>query len=60
MSDSEMTSDQTSTSPESEDDAKKRRNQRNIALALMITAFVVVVYGVTILRLGGAVAERSF
>ncbi|MEL7239634.1 MAG: hypothetical protein AAGK78_12305 [Planctomycetota bacterium] len=38
----------------------KRRNQRNLAIALMITAFVVLIYVVTILRLGGSVAERAF
>ena len=41
-------------------DAAKQRGRRNLALALMITAFVLVVYLVTILRLGGSVADRSF
>ncbi|MEO0880173.1 MAG: hypothetical protein AAFY22_10730 [Pseudomonadota bacterium] len=38
----------------------KKRRQRNIAIALMIAGFVLLVYVVTIMRLGGAVAERSF
>ncbi len=38
----------------------KKRNQRNIALALGIVAFVVIVFLVTILRMGGNVAERTF
>ena len=41
-------------------DETARRKQRNIAMALMIIAFVVIVYGVTIMRLGGSIAERSF
>jgi len=39
---------------------QKQRKQRNLAMALMIVAFVVIVYAVTILRLGSSVAERSF
>lgn len=41
-------------------DAEKKKKQRNIALALLLTAFIIIVYTVTILRIGGAVAERSF
>ena len=40
--------------------AEKARNKRNLAMALMITGFVVLVYAVTILRLGASVADRSF
>lgn len=39
---------------------KKKLNQRNLAIALGLGAFIVVVFLVTILRLGGSVAERSF
>ncbi len=38
----------------------RARKRRNLSLALMIVGFVVLVYVVTILRLGGSVAERSF
>lgn len=39
---------------------KKKRGQRNVAIALALGAFIVLVFLVTILRLGAAVAERSF
>ncbi len=39
---------------------KKKRGQRNIAIALALGAFIILVFLVTILRIGGAVAERSF
>lgn len=39
---------------------KKKRNQRNLAIALSLALFIVLVFLVTILRLGGNVAERSF
>ena len=39
---------------------QKKRQQRNIVLALSIIGFVVIVFLVTILRLGGSIAERSF
>jgi len=39
---------------------QKKRQQRNIVLALSIIGFVVIVFLVTILRLGSSVAERSF
>lgn len=39
---------------------EKARNGRNIALGLGLAAFVVIVFVVTIVRLGGNVLERSF
>lgn len=39
---------------------EKARNGRNIALALGLAAFVVIVFIVTLVRLGGSVIERSF
>lgn len=44
---------------ESEVDAKARRG-RNIALALGLILFVVLIFVVTIIRLGGNVAARPF
>lgn len=44
---------------ESEPDAKARRG-RNIALALGLVLFVVLIFVVTIIRLGGNVADRPF
>jgi hypothetical protein len=38
----------------------KKRRQRNLALAGLIAAFVAIVYAVTILKIGGNVAERPF
>jgi hypothetical protein len=38
---------------------EKARNGRNIALALGLVAFVVIVFIVTLVRLGGSVIERS-
>jgi hypothetical protein len=47
--------------PSREDEAAaKARRARNIAIALGLVAFVVLVYVVTIVRLGGSVAERPF
>lgn len=37
----------------------KQKKRRNIAIALGVTAFVVLVYAVTILRLSGNVAGAS-
>lgn len=34
-------------------EARKRRGQRNVAIALLLGAFVLVVYLVTIARIGG-------
>ena len=39
---------------------EKARNGRNIALGLGLAAFVVIVFIVTIVRLGGNVLDRSF
>lgn len=39
---------------------EKARNGRNIALGLGLAAFVVIVFIVTIVRLGGNVIDRSF
>lgn len=38
----------------------KQRKQRNVAIALGLLAFIVIVFVVTIVRIGGSVAERSF
>ena len=53
-------SDPVEKNPSDEAEEKRQRNKRNLALALMIVAFVVTVYFVTILRLGASVADRSF
>jgi hypothetical protein len=45
------------TTPETVEQAKARRN-RNIALAIGLVAFVVLVFVVTIVKLGGNVANR--
>ena len=42
-----------------EDFAKARRG-RNIAIAVGLVAFVIIVYIVSIVRMGGSVLERSF
>lgn len=34
---------------------RKKRRQRNLAIALMVGAFVVIVYVVTILKIGGSI-----
>jgi hypothetical protein len=39
---------------------EKARNGRNIALGLGLAAFVIIVFVVTIVRLGGNVLNRSF
>ena len=36
----------------------KKRGQRSLAMALLIAAFVMIVYFVTILKIGGSFAER--
>lgn len=40
--------------------AKKARDGRNLALALGLVAFVVLVFVVTLVRLGGNVAHAKF
>ena len=47
--------------PGRESDAeRKARNGRNIALALGLVLFVILIFVVTIVRLGGNVANRPF
>lgn len=38
----------------------KARKGRNIAIALGLVAFIVIVYAVTLIRMGGYVAQRPF
>jgi hypothetical protein len=38
--------------------AKAARNKRNIAIALGLVGFIILVYVVTVLKMGGAVASR--
>lgn len=40
-----------------DEDAKKERSRRNIAMALALVAFVVLVFVVTIVKLSGNVAS---
>jgi len=51
MSGDDMNTDSSDKSVE-----QRRRKQRNMSMALMIVAFVVIVYAVTILRLGASVS----
>lgn len=37
---------------------EKARRGRNIAIALGLVAFIVIVYGVTIIRMGGSIVSR--
>lgn len=39
---------------------QKRRRQRNLAIAALIAAFVLVVYLVTILKIGAQIVDRPF
>ncbi len=39
---------------------KKQRDRRNLAIAAGLVVFIILVFAVTVLRLAGAVAERSF
>ncbi len=41
-------------------DDLRQRDRRNIAIALGLTAFIILVFAVTILRLGASVADRPF
>ena len=52
----ESSSDAAALTPEEE----KKRGQRNLAIAFSLGVFIVLVFLVTILRLGGSVAERTF
>lgn len=40
-------------------DAKKSRDQRNLAIALGLAAFVVVVFAVTILKISGNISGAN-
>ncbi|WP_293364447.1 hypothetical protein [Phenylobacterium sp.] len=42
------------------DDFAKARRGRNLAIALGLVAFVIIVYAVSIIRMGGSVLERTF
>ena len=39
---------------------RKQQKRRNLAIALGLAAFIVIIFLVPILRIGGSVAERSF
>ncbi|WDI33094.1 hypothetical protein PUV54_07780 [Hyphococcus flavus] len=39
---------------------RKQQKRRNISIALALAAFMIIVFLVTVLRLGSSVAERSF
>ncbi len=41
-------------------EAAKARRRRNIVLALGLTAFAILTFVVTIVKLGGHVADRTF
>jgi len=53
---------ETNTPPQPVDRAafEKARRGRNIALALGLVAFIVIVFVVTVIRMGGSVVERTF
>jgi len=40
------------------EDEKRARNRRSLVIALGLAAFVILVFTVTILRLGGSVTDR--
>lgn len=42
-----------------EDDFKRRRHRRNIAIALVLAGLVLLFFIVTLVRLGGNVANRG-
>jgi hypothetical protein len=48
------------TVPLKTDDVAKARSGRNIALGLGLAAFVLLIFVVTVVRLGGNVVERAF
>lgn len=48
------------TKPVPNDDAARARKGRNIALGLGLVAFVLLIFVVTVVRLGGSVAHRAF
>jgi hypothetical protein len=41
-------------------EAAKARSRRNIAMALALAGFVILIFVVTLVRLGGNVAQRAF
>lgn len=43
-----------------ETDPIRLRDRRNRAIALSLGVFVILVFAVTLLKIGGSVAERSF
>ena len=57
--DNDLKSDSTPTKALTPDEEKQRK-QRNLAIALSLGVFIILVFAVTILRLGGSVADRSF
>ena len=52
--------DQDETPVERNEDGKRRQRTRSIAIALALAALAVLFYLVTMVRLGGNVANRSF
>ena len=42
------------------DEAARARKGRNVALGLGLIAFVILIFVVTVVRLGGSVAHRAF
>ena len=48
------------TGPSDRDEDMARRRKRSIAIALVLGALVVLFYVVTIVHLGGSVADRKF
>lgn len=46
--------------PSRHPDQARSRGQRNLVLALSLAAFIIIVYLVTILRIGGSLANRTF
>ncbi len=45
--------------PERDQDDQKKRRRRSIAIALILVSLVVLFYVITIVRLGGNVADRA-
>lgn len=45
--------------PERDRDDQKKRRRRSIAIALILVSLVVLFYVITIVRLGGNVADRA-
>jgi len=41
-------------------DARKKRRRRNFAIAAALGGFILLIYLVTLVRLGGNIASRSF